>query len=751
MVFPADVRPTNYLAIPIAVIYDTDGSVTDLLLGEGASEPAECPWSGVTESVDAFDQGKGTINHAVIVLNGRCVGSAPQQILQMQYQLTRTFGRVLGLAWAQLNDNVFTGVPTPTGNQMDNWPLMHPIDIICGPYTYQCMSNPFTLRADDLSGLAMLYPQGSLGGGKVPSLQDSMMLWLGLEFPDGQGMEDANITVTRWTYLEDGWEPWELVSSATGYAFQQNAGSPVTGPEPASEDVGGLTPSNEGVAQLSRIPVTAGSSNLMIKAEPINPLYSGKYAIGPYQRPVLAMSGSPTTINGYLWPAYLDLYIPMAVPSAALSCNTGNDGTELNPASFEPNGWWSGLLCTGGHSSWWNVTVKANHSWTIEMTALDASGAATVQKVQPVIGVWNTSDMTGTLPTVAAEITPLNSMSLGMTQLQMPAASSDSSLRIAMSDAYGAGRPDFVYRARIFYADNVAPATVASSGSQFTVNGMGFKLGNQVLVNGVKATVVSWTATQIVAVAPSITVASAGTTAVSVEVVDESTGGVTLIPAALTYNAPVDKVTIKNGPAYLAEGATANWNVTLQATQDGVLAAGVAVVWTLTPGLSGTALNGSTDSNGDAIMAVTASNVASGSTNTLTGCAWTSVCVSWTVYGVDPSLWTLDVASGAGQSVANPAKLGTVMLSVTDGSGHPVQGVPVNIYETVYAWEGSCSSQGPCPAAPTLGSSQTTMGSDANGMVHVTPYQQVGVPQILKIAASAGAQGFVSMALAVTP
>jgi hypothetical protein len=41
-VFPADVQANNYAAIQIAVIYDSDGSVTDMLLGEGRGVPAEC-------------------------------------------------------------------------------------------------------------------------------------------------------------------------------------------------------------------------------------------------------------------------------------------------------------------------------------------------------------------------------------------------------------------------------------------------------------------------------------------------------------------------------------------------------------------------------------------------------------------------------------------------------------------------------------------------------------------------------------
>ena len=69
LVFPTDVRSANYAAIQIAVIYDSDGSVTDLLLGGGASNPAECRQNGVTESVDSITPA-GLIQHAILVLNG---------------------------------------------------------------------------------------------------------------------------------------------------------------------------------------------------------------------------------------------------------------------------------------------------------------------------------------------------------------------------------------------------------------------------------------------------------------------------------------------------------------------------------------------------------------------------------------------------------------------------------------------------------------------------------------------------------
>ena len=195
---PADVSTPNTLAI----IYDTDGSVTDTLLGSGASNPSGCRQNAVTESVDSFNPA-GYIAHALIVINGRCTGTAAAAQLQLRYQLMRAFGRVLGLAWSQTNDNVFTGTPAPTPVQEQNWPIMHPLDIICGPYTYQCLPNPFTLRADDIAGLVAVYPiDGSqpIPPGKQLSYANAQSLWGKLYFPTGEGMAGVNVLVRRMAY-----------------------------------------------------------------------------------------------------------------------------------------------------------------------------------------------------------------------------------------------------------------------------------------------------------------------------------------------------------------------------------------------------------------------------------------------------------------------------------------------------------------------------------------------------------------------
>ena len=858
VVFPADVQAANYQNVQIAVVYDYDGSVVDLLLGSGASDPSGCLQNGVLESVDQFGK-SAVIQHAIIVLNGRCVGSAPQQLTQMQYQLARVFGRVLGLAWSQLNDGIFTGASQATKAQEAFWPLMHPIDVRCALYTYQCMQNAFTLRPDDLSALAQLYPVTTSTATKTQSSQDAIGVSGPLNFPTGQGMELVNVTVRRMVANVDNnqFEAYPIVSGITGYSFAQDVGNAVTGQENSQADGGVNQSGMEGGWALTRIPSGPRSAGLMFQTEPINPLYYGEYAVGPYQRPVIAMSGSPVTTYKYSIGSGRTFNLTLTATDAAASCTAGSDGTAKAPAAPDPSGWWNGLLCATGHTSWWTQSVKANHSWTVETTALDEHGAPSPMKAQIVLGVWNMTDPVSSVPTVASQPVAMNAMSLGMTQLQIPAASADATLRIAVADQYGYGRPDFAYSARILYADSVTPTTLAAGGGQITITGTGFKQGNQVLVNGVAATVTSWSATQIVAVAPTKGAAGAGTGAVDVTVQDASTGGSTTMQAALTYTGqavdtialvsapsaletglqagtpfavkvyqsdgvtpaasatvsfvvtaggafvncagagtcssttdatglaqmtvegtaagnvtltatevsggasvqvtvvdtdPVRTVSINAAPQYLAEGAAGSWTVPMMAVQDGAPAAGVAVTWTTqAAGLTLAAGSQTTAANGVAIASVQTGRIVGGTANVVTGCAWSNVCASWTVYGVAQPQWTIAVQGGNAQSVAAGGALQPVTLLVTDGAGHALPGAVVSIYQTAYAWEGTCATTGPCAAAPVLATAQATAMSDGNGMVQVSPLQQAGVAQVIKIAAATGTQGFATAALEVTP
>ena len=859
VVFPADVQATNYASVQIPVIYDSDGSVIDMLLGSGASDPSECRQNGVVESVDGFGS-SGTIQHAVILLDGLCADSDPDALTQMQYQLTRVFGRVLGLAWSQLNDNVFTGVPQATAAEMALWPLMHPMDVMCPPYTYQCVQNPFTLRPDDINALVTLYPVASSGGGKTQSSLNTVSISGSLSFPTRQGMELVNVLAYRLIWGQDsGWELNPVYSSTTGSLFQQNGGNPVSGIEAASENAGANVAADEGSWSMPYIAAGPQGAYLYFQTESINPLYSGEYAVGAYQRPVITMSGVEQQFGAIsVLPGTL---ATMAMTESAGSSNWCQypDGLETVPTTVSSTGWWNEAICSVGSAGWRKTGVNANTSWTIEVTALNEAGGGSANKLQPVIGVWNQTDATGTLPTVASQGVALNAMVLGMTQLRLPAAASASTYRVVIADQFGAGRPDFNYTARILYASGVSPATLGVGGGQITITGMGFQSGNEVLINGVAATVVSWTSMQIVATAPSMAAVNASSgTAVDVEVLDTTTAGSSDIQGVLIYSQgtrdvvalvsaptsletgevaatpfavrvyasdgvtpakgasvsfvvtggatltsagcagmscvvvtdanglasasltgvaagsvtvsgtevsggssvratmvdtnPVQTVTISAATQYLAAAAAGSWDLSLAATQDGAAATGVPVAWSTTAsGFTLTPATGLTTANGTEAVVAQVGTIAGGSTNVVTGCVWTSVCASWTVYGVAESQWAIAVSSGGGQSLLLGVTPAVVKLLVTDGVGHALPGATVSVYQTAYAWEGTCAGTGVCASAPVLMTARSAAVSDGSGMVQVTPVEAPGVAQVVKIAVVAGSRGFATTSMVVRP
>ncbi|HSU19956.1 MAG TPA: IPT/TIG domain-containing protein, partial [Acidobacteriaceae bacterium] len=584
VVFPADVSAINWQNRPIAVIYDTDGSVIDTLMGYGASSPSGCRQTGVVESVDSFG-GNGKIQHAMLILNGRCVGQNADQLMQMQYQVERAFGRILGLSWSQLNDNIFTGASQPTANQIANWPIMHPIDVLCSSYSYQCLTNPFQLRADDLSTLAYLYPvtSSNITTGKVLSATNAVYLEGHVLFPTGQGMGLVNVAVSRQLASHGLTETWQTASAITGALYQQNIGNPVTGPESTSENAGtGWSPAEER-AIIQRVPDDT-TANLYLNTEPINPLYTAEYALGPYQRPPVMPSGSPVTMVDWSARASSGGGYSQTVWDAASACAPGADGTQFQPSAADASGWWKGLLCSQGHSSWWSVTTKPGHSWTLEVTALNESGAPTMNKAQPVIGVWNAGD--GGLPTVASAPVPMNSMALGVTQLQMNAGAAAATYTVAVADRYGAGRPDFAYQARMLYADSVSPQIVGSDGGQITVAGEGFRQGDQVLVSGSLANILSVDSNHIVARAPAmLRVGAAVGQSLNVTVRDAATGGSTTISGALSYS-NVDVVKLVSAPSSLETGvpSSASFAVRVYAADGVTPVVGASVMFTVQAG-----------------------------------------------------------------------------------------------------------------------------------------------------------------------
>ena len=541
MVFPADLYSANAAAIPLAIVYDTDGSVIDTLLGAGSSDPLECGQNGVVEEVDGFDPA-GYITHALLVLNGRCTGPAPEQQMELRYQLMRGFGRVLGLAWSQTNDNVFTGVPTPSNSQALHWPIMHPIDILCGPYPYQCLPNPFQLRPDDLASMVALYPIASgtkPSPGKQVSLQAANRAEGTVSFPTGQGMAGVNVLVRR-GFSSGTDEDWLEASAVTGSAFQRAGSSPFVSNDPSPlGSMGALDPSAMGRYTIPYIPLQEGATAQTIKTstEAINPLYTGPYSIGPYAAGIVEPSGKSATPQSTLYlPEFGAASVDFLVPDAAASCGDGTDGTAAAPIQVPATGWWRGVLCGYGHAAYDTLAVQPGRTFTVEITALDEQGLATTAKALPVIGLFTPDDLPGSLPSLGSTPAAFNASAVGTTNLSAPTGAF-SSITLGIADQRGDGRPDFNYQARLFYADSIAPQTVGAAGGQVVISGMGFRAGNQVLINGVPAAVASWTANQLTLTTPTFGNSGAtDKTAVDVVVTDGGTGATSVMSGALTYD-----------------------------------------------------------------------------------------------------------------------------------------------------------------------------------------------------------------------
>jgi hypothetical protein len=237
---PADIAPTA-ISMPIAIVYDQDGSVTDDLLGTGASNFADCAQNAVFGGIDNFGTSAQFV-HALIVLNGNCAQSS-SQLPDLQYHLVRVIGRVLGLDWSQANLNVVTGKPAATAAQVAGFPLMHEYDPpFCIPVA-NCYSNnggvnPAQPKMDDQAAVSRLYPVTAQNlttfpGKKILS-QITARIHGSVYFTDevgaaAQPMQGVNV-VARWMDPSTGQPSGTAVaSSVSGFLFCGNSGNVISG------------------------------------------------------------------------------------------------------------------------------------------------------------------------------------------------------------------------------------------------------------------------------------------------------------------------------------------------------------------------------------------------------------------------------------------------------------------------------------------------------------------------------------------
>jgi hypothetical protein len=232
---PADILPSAS-GTPVGIVYDEDGSVTDAFLGQGAGDASECFDNAVFGWIDNFGTDTRFV-HALVVINGNCAQSASQST-DLEYRLVRVLGRILGLDWSQVNDNILTHNPRPTADDYAGFPVMHASDPPnCIPITL-CYPNPYQPKMDDQAALSRLYPVTAQNASSFPGKQilsaTTARIFGSVYFSNasglaGQGMQGVNV-VARWIDPSTG-QPSRTYAAASvsGFLFTGNAGNIITG------------------------------------------------------------------------------------------------------------------------------------------------------------------------------------------------------------------------------------------------------------------------------------------------------------------------------------------------------------------------------------------------------------------------------------------------------------------------------------------------------------------------------------------
>jgi hypothetical protein len=614
LTLPADIQSSD-TAKPVAVVYDEDGSVIDAFFGAGASSPAMCQQDGVFTFVDNLSP-SGNIVHALMLVNGLCATNTAQ-ISVLQYQLVRAFGQVLGLDWSQTNEEMFAGDQI-TSDGLAGWPIMHPIERLCHASGESCIPNGTTLRPDDIAALNRVYPVTAANiasfRGKELTAPSTLSITGTITFRNGQGMQGVNVVLRPMIPGTDLPDIRYTVTAVSGVAFHGNAGNIITGLTDAGGNVlarfGSDNATLEGYFDLSGVPIPPGETRdtWQLSFEPINPLYTGADSVGPYTTGPVFPSGTLPALAIPGLAAGSSVIQNVSIGDSAGDSLSGNDGMISAPVTVPPSGEWTARLVGYGHLSWLQWWAKANREFTVEAEALDDSGNDTTTKAQVVLGMWNGTD-TMTVSPVTETIQPFNGAVTGLTTLPVLTLA-DSEVRLGVADMRGDGRPDYLYRGRVLYADSVLPPILPAAGGPIAITGMGFRSNSIVTVNGVNAAVTSVSPTQITAVAPP----SAGVTGnVLVEVQDPQTLGVAVIADGLSYGAQnSDTIDIVSAPTgSITPGAPLGFTV---AVSNGTSpAAGATVTFTVTEGAATLACGQSSCSvvsaaNGIATLAVAANS-----------------------------------------------------------------------------------------------------------------------------------------------
>ena len=542
---PADVSPSG-VGTPMAVVFDADGTVINALEGPNASEPDNCSTNGVLVWIDNINP-NATFAHGVIVLNGLCATS-PNLLAMMSFQLERAFGRILGLDFSQVNMSAAAQASMPANGPL-GWPVMLPGSGYCGAQGGACIPNPGNLRLDDIAALSRMYPvtaanQASFPG-KLLTAANTVSIQGTLSFRNGVGMQGVNVVATP---LDANGNPLcqYAVTFVSGGYFAGNYGNPVTGFSDAWSNLlneyGSNNPALQGFFDLSGIPLPPGvtMANYRVTFEAVNPQFFGTNSVGPYLLGSPAPSGTmPAFTLKNLTAGSTQTFMATVVNSATSSVvpagithSVRTSQQQWGVKQLPQTGTWTSRLNTIGQTDWYALQVRGNRIFTVVTQALDETGTPTAAKAMPTLGVWDGYDLVGSAAVGLAGAN--NGNAPGETWLQVVTQANDV-VRIGIADQRGDGRPDYVYRGWVLYADTVSPARLPVSGGLITIRGLGFHAGDTVTVGGVAAAVVGILPNEITAIVPADVAGVTGSLDVAVNDL-ANFNAMAVIPGGLSYD-----------------------------------------------------------------------------------------------------------------------------------------------------------------------------------------------------------------------
>ena len=297
------------------------------------------------------------------------------------------------------------------------------------------------------------------------------------------------------------------------------------------------------------------------KPSPSIPSTPVQYTVGPYTDNSVQPSGSNSAAATDVLPSYRNTYTVSSPPMPRqTSCSPGSLGTETAPAAVDAfrmvdTGFSADNAAPPGRPSRSRATAPSPSKSTAE----DEQGFATTAKAMPVIGLWNTSDPTGTLPTLAAATDSFNSQATGVTALTFQS-------NATRATAHGHRRPARRRPPRLHLSGNGSstqtpspPPTSPPPAEPSPSPEWAFAPAIPSRSAASRQPYPAGPANTITATVPSLhDLGSATALVADVTVNDLVTGGVTVMSRALTYGTPAPTLNLVTAPSgTIAPGQTA--------------------------------------------------------------------------------------------------------------------------------------------------------------------------------------------------